>query len=643
MLRLSAIKIPNIIKPTVGDVYVIDGEYMSLEDSLIIYSAAGPGERPIVIEKKLEELSLEQVARILKRSNIPYQEVLNLDDALPKEIREKCSEHNYNLQSLIVALLFMVEFDESLYFAPIWGTLDCLPSYNIDNAQIISPEFLKAVLLSASRINFYYLQLLSVPYDIIWNDISQNQDFASLFTRKEAAQIYEKVFIQKSRRNSIVVTPGWMRLFCMVEEPDAVYKRLLTQVEKIEVNPFSLCKIRKDVETYGCEKMILRLLHEKKPKILMTEKFPRSMHPDMSKPLENSDLIKTLAPLSIIRYMEELEDWFRRRSVTFWRFSEMKRFAMKPETFESLVANLKTLIKDYFSSSPFMVLLFYAIPYITLNPPYEEEFGKVFFHHFNSFLLSLPDTLLKKQTFRKFSYFSKPVLIMLALAKPDMNLVEPLIERCRKIKGFPLEIFLFHPEIRKYKDYNRLVLKIARSGKRIISYIEMFEMIKHEKEFACLSPLLEEYKIIYSDVKQSIPMDVVEEVLQKKYVIDGVEDKVKILVITSKTDKIKFKRYLMLKEVGLQKGDVPDVVDAMFKMHGVSDLRSFVRFVGKSARKMDDKELEIFAEMLSWFVGIMGRVQVASGNSKLFLKDLNIDYAISIIRKVKEAAEKESQ
>jgi len=639
-----AIEIPNVIEPTAKSVYIINGQYTFLEDSLVFYSAVGPGEEVSTIDKS--KLSFEQVIEILKKNNIPYQEIFKLDTSFLGEVRQARYASTTNLHALTTALLFTIESEEEPSFVPLWGTLDCLPLYDTKNPQIVSPKFLKSILLSTSRINFYHLQLLSVPYDIIWNDISQNQDFSDLFTKEEATQIYKKVFVPEFSKDEVIISPGWMKLFCMIEKADTVYEKLLSQVKKVGVNPFLLCKIRKDTNTYGCEKIILRLLHRKKPKVLIVERYPQSIHPTIQQPLESNSLSKTIALLILIQHVRECEEWFHTNDKKFWYFSEIERFNIEQETFDFLVAELKTLIKNYFSSSPFMVSSFYVIPYMLSGSfsLHDEKFGRSFFYHFKDFLFSLPNTLLKRQTFKKISYFNKPVLTMLVSAKPDVSLVEALIEKCIDIKNFPLEIFLFYPEIRKCKNYNKLVLRVAKSEKRIIGYVEMFKMIESEEDLFDLPSLLEKYKTIYLDVRKNIPINTVRRVLQRKYVIDGIEDKIKVLAVSSEKDRIGFKRYSILKEVGLRKGDIHDVVYTILKTHKVSCFYDLVKFVGEAARKMSDNEFDFFLQLISWFVGVSGNyVYTTPKDSDQFLRNVNIEHAISALRKLKETAEKESQ
>jgi len=642
-----AIEIPNVIEPTAKSVYIINGQDTFLKHFLIFYSSVGPGEEVLTIGKS--ELSFEQVIEILKKNNIPYQEIFKLDTSFLEEVRRARRTYTTNLHALTTALLFTIESEEKPSFVPLWGTLDCLPLYDTKNPQIVSPKFLKSILLSTSRINFYHLQLLSVPYDIIWNDISQGQDFADLFTKEEATQIYKKVFVPEFSKDEVIISPGWMRLFCMIEKADTVYEKLLSQVKKVEVNPFLLCKIRKDTNTYGCEKIISRLLREKKPEVSIVNRYPQPVHSVRStvqQPLENNSLSKTIALLILIQHVRECEEWFHTNDKKFWYFSEIERFNIEQETFDFLIAELKTLIKNYFSSSPFMVSLFYIIPYMLFGSfsLHDEKFGKSFFYHFKDFLFSLPNALLKEQVFRKISRFNKPILIMLASARLNISLIDDLTEKCINIKNFPLEVFLFYPEIRKCKNYDKLVLRVAKSEKRIIGYVEMFRMIESEKDLSDLPSLLEKYKTIYLDVRKNIPINIVRRVLQRKYVVDGIEDKIKVLAVSSEKDRIGFKRYSILKEVGLRKGDIHDVVYTILKTHAVSSFYDLVKLIGEAARKMNDKEFDFFVQLISQFVRVSGSyVYTAQGDSDLFLERVNVDHAISALRKIKEAAKEESQ
>jgi len=655
MSKLLVIKIPNIIEPTGEDVYVMDGKYVDskLKGALVFYSAAPPGKKPLTLGQT--KLSFKQVTETLKKCNIPYREVSKFKPGFLTDVRQSHYASTYNLHSLVVALLLTVEFEEKLFFTSLQEILEYLPLYSKEEPRIISPKFLKPVLLSASRINFHHLQLLSISYDIVWNSISQGQDFASLFTKEEATQIYEKIFTPEPDKDDIIITPGWMRLFCKVKKADAVYEEFLSQVEKVRIHPLSFCRIRENLNTYGSERIILRLLYEKKPKVFIISRFPQSgylvRYPDMDKPLQNNNLAKAMSLLILVQHLIELEEWLYGKEINFWHLVEVEGFTVEPELFKSLIVELKTLIETYFSSSPFMVLLFCTIQYITFRHTCSKESAKIFLDNLKDFLLSIPNSLLKRQVFnskkrtlKEIPYLNEFILATLLFAKPDVNLVETLIRKCVKIRNFPLEVFLFYPEVRKCKNYNKLVLKVATSGKRVINYIELLKIIERDKEFYDMTSLPKEYEAIYSDVKENIPINVVRKILQKRYVIDGIENKVKVLALSSEKDRIMFKRYLILKEVGLHKGDIHEVVNIILDTHKVFSLYDLIKFVGECAKKMNNDEFEFLTRMLSCFIKISrSHVHITLEDSNAFLKNINIEHAISALRKIKKPAKEESQ
>ena len=653
MLEPLAIKISNITKPkTTESIYIINRQQDSLERFVVIYSTIGPREEVLAINKN--EISFRQIIEILKRGKVPYQEIFTLDNNFLKKVESEYRKLNQCLFSLVVAFLLLIESKErpTIVTHERLNYLVSLSSYGETEKWAIDPKFLKSILLSASRINFCYLQLLSIFYDTIWNDILQIQDFASLFTKEEATQIFNKVFVPKFSEDKIMVTPGWVKLLCMAKEIDIVYKKFFNKVREVIVSTSSLREARTSADTHECEKVFRKLLHEKKPKVFVTGKsyrpLPSIIHSAFPKGLLETDNDFTLTILLLImtNCIEKFHESLQMQGCSIPPLKVIQ-FNMKQETFEFFLTELKTLIKNYFSLSPFMILLFYSIPYMILSSPYrgKESLGKIFFHHFNDLLLSVSDKLLKEQRFKRIVDINNPILAMLLLATPDVNLIENLTEKCLKIKNFPLEVFLFYPEIRKCKTYEKLILKVAKSERRVIDYIEALKIIESKEEVSDLPSLpqkyKQEYELIYSDIKKNIPMNVIKRVLQRKYTIDGIEDKIKVLAITSKEDRTSFKRHLMLKEMGLHKGSIPEIIDTIFKIHKVSSLYDFIKFIGRTTRKMNNNELEIFAQMLSCFVGITGSyVYVASRSSKSLLENLNINHAISMLRKVKEAAKK---
>ena len=178
----------------------------------------------------------------------------------------------------------------------------------------------------------------------------------------------------------------------------------------------------------------------------------------------------------------------------------------------------------------------------------------------------------------------------------------------------------------------------------MINYIELLKIIERDKEFYDMTSLPKEYEAIYSDVKENIPINVVRKILQKRYVIDGIENKVKVLALSSEKDRIMFKRYLILKEVGLHKGDIHEVVNIILDTHKVFSLYDLIKFVGECAKKMNNDEFEFLTQMLSCFIKISrSHVHITLEDSNAFLKNINIEHAISALRKIKKPAKEESQ
>ena len=650
-----AIKILDITKPKKPEgIYIIDGKQTLLEGLIAFYSTIKPGDEPLTTKKG--KLSFERIVRTLDEKNIPYQKIFTLDDNLLQRVETALHCYIYNLPSFTVALLFAIEFENELIMpdseeesiAPshkVLGNFNFYVSRSKVETPAIDPEFLKSILLSASQINFYHLQLLSLFYDTVWDKVLQIQDFASLFTREEAIQIFEKVFVPKPCEDEAIITPGWMRLLCMAKEADVVYNKFLDKVKEIIINTFYLQKIDTDLDAHGCEKILQRLLCEKKPEVFIISnsksyRFPSSIACSalLRKKLETANDFTLMMILSVLMGCIEGFHKSLQEQGCSTSPSKITQLDIRQETFEFFLIKLKTLIKNYFSSSPFMVLLFYSIPYMILDDsPHKrkEKLGKIFFHHFNDFLLSIPDKLLRKQRFKKVIRVDDLILVMLLSTKLDATLMETLVEKCLKIENFPLEIFLFHPEIRKCKTYEKLVLKVAKSERRVVGYIETLETVKNKRKFSNLHLPLQDYELIYSDIKKNISISVVKKLLQRKYVINGIEDKMKILAVSSEEDRINFKRHLILKEVGLHRGDLPDVLNVVLNTCKVYSLYDLIKFTREISKQTDDNEFEVFARMLSEFAEVTNRyISVSTKSSEWFLKNVNVDHVISVLRKV---------
>ena len=672
------------------DLYVVDTSYVAKDEAESKVKSVFFVYRDYQNHSKilfLKKLSIEDVRKALKKSGIFYREDYSIDQSIYSELKSEYSwlkfSRSKKVSNLTAYSLFRLESDDFDFFDDFNSYHEGNFYYEREKLATFNPKIVKSILLSASRVNFEPFHLIATTYDLIWCDFFDKKDFSEFFTKEEAKVLYSKLF-NPGVSQVFHLSPGWMRLLGKSgASSEEVYQKFFKsndpQKTFFSLRPF-LRLLRRDCETYDLEKNVLKLLHEKPFKIDELEvDLPSSTQTSKS---TNVSLEKTLATTLAWTFLTRLNAMLGdpkktslEVSIDYHPFDEVN-FNLK--SYDSALDELKVLIKKHFNKSSsfkdvsfssfddedvnpkdFKAFSFYCLPSVLVcrekNEKKKKEFGKIFLKHFDDFLSSLKN--LKEQKVRRIKLVNETFVKTLPF-DADVQTIDSLVEKCLKIKNFPLEVFLFYPKIRSCKTYEKLLNKVARSESGLVFYEELLDKVKDEvqKEIKTTSTastlrdtlrqfldqqtlknVLKEYDQVNLDLKNRIPAGVLSKVVGR-YALNGVEDKLKVLSLTSEEDAINYKKYLVLKEVGLKRGRIPDVVNALLKTHKAWNFRNFLKFVGRVYEVTTEDEFEVFTEMLSRYVQIYSgsHVFVVQKDSNSFLKTVNFQSLLSLLRKVKE-------
>ena len=681
------------------DLYVVDTSYVAkdedkptVESVFFVYRDYQNKNRILFVRG----LSIEDVKKALKKSGIFYREDYSIDQSIYSELKSKYSwikfSRSKNISNLTAYSLFRLESDDFDFFDNFNFYNDGDFHYEREKLTTFNPKLVKSILLSASKVNFEPFHLIATTYDLIWCDFFDKKDFSEFFTKEEAKVLYFKLF-NPGVSQVFHLSPGWMRLLGKSgASSEEVYQKFF-KINKPRKTFFSLHPflrlLHRDCETYDLEKNVLKLLHEKPFRIdeLEVEEEVEEPEKNLPRPTQTSKstnvslektLATTLAWAFLTRLINAMLENPRKTSLETPTSYYVFDVSFDLKSYDSALDELKVLIKKHFNKSSsfkdvsfssfddenvnpkdFKAFSFYCLPlafvYYEKDEKKKKEFGKIFLKHFNDFLSSLED--LKEQKGKRIKLVNETFVKTLPF-DADVQTIDSLVEKCLKIKNFPLEVFLFYPKIRSCQTYEKLLNKVARSESGLVFYEELLDKVKDEvqKEIKTTSTastlrdalqqfldqqtlknVLKEYDQVNLDLKNRIPAGVLSKVVSK-YALNGVEDKLKVLSLTSEEDAINYKKYLMLKEVGLKRGKVHDVLDVLLQTHQAWNFKNFLKFVGRVYEVTTEDEFEVFTEMLSRYVQIYSgsHIFVVQKDSNSFLETVNFQSLLSLLRKIKE-------
>ena len=611
------IKVSNMVGDK--DIYVVDYSYIKGTKNAIVFYLPFNCEVYSISNRYLD---LEKLLKFLRRSKIEFH-VMENGNHVVREIQRNGDPTYYeHLTPLVVALLLTIEDKE-----PTPTLIDVVNisirskrDNEITDKCFVNHEVIKSVLLSASKINFYKLQAISIPYDTVWAT-NEYSDFSNLFTKEEARKIYEKVFIPDDRAfSTIALSPGWVKLFLKAASFDEVYENYVSKADKVVLN-----FLKEEPSEY--KDVISKLIFEKTPMVKIKRANYWSILPN------EGYASPTMITLELISLLQDDYEELQKKSGCY--FTRSISFKVNPDDYDEVLSNLKAYVKKHFLESPFLVQLFFSTVYVTAcheHTDKKKELISIFLNVFLDFLSSLPDKVLKEQKFREVnylwpSYFTEALLTALN----EFDKVNELAKKCLLIKNFPLEIFLLRNGIRKCEVYQRLVSKVASSDQRFIGYIVGF----WEAESLDLNP----DEAVYSDLVERASLKLLQRVLDKKYVIRYAENKLKLMSVMSESDRINVKRNLILNELGRYRGTLPEALIRVLKENcKVETFYDFIKFTRKVAEQTTEEEFDVFAKMMSEFFGLSqgsSYLEIKYNKDKDFLRNADVDYVLSLIKKIK--------